>query len=56
VLRGEGQCNAQRVEHRKAAHEGGAWVREAAVVHAAKKAAGTTVAQRRDRTALQHSA
>ncbi|WP_353651438.1 1,2-phenylacetyl-CoA epoxidase subunit PaaA [Nakamurella sp. A5-74] len=56
VLRGEGQCNAQRVEHRKAAHEEGSWVREAAVVHAAKKAAGTTVAQRRTAEAFRASA
>ncbi|MEJ7651247.1 MAG: 1,2-phenylacetyl-CoA epoxidase subunit PaaA [Nakamurella sp.] len=56
VLRGEGQCNAQRVEHRKAAHEGGSWVREAAVVHAAKKAAGTTIAQRRADEAFRASA
>ncbi len=39
VLRGEGQCNAQRMAHRRAAHEGGAWVREAASAYAAKAAA-----------------
>jgi ring-1,2-phenylacetyl-CoA epoxidase subunit PaaA len=38
VLRGEGQCNAQRMAHRCAAHEDGAWVREAASAHAAKVA------------------
>jgi ring-1,2-phenylacetyl-CoA epoxidase subunit PaaA len=38
VLRGEGQCNAQRMAHRRAAHEDGAWVREAASAHAAKVA------------------
>jgi len=39
VLRGEGQCNVQRLAHRRAAHEDGAWVREAATAHAAKRAA-----------------
>ncbi|MGI8415631.1 MAG: 1,2-phenylacetyl-CoA epoxidase subunit PaaA, partial [Nakamurella sp.] len=45
VLRGEGQCNTQRLAHRRRAHDDGSWVREAATVHAAKKAAGSTVAQ-----------
>ena len=36
VLRGEGPCNAQRMAHRRRAHEDGAWVREAAEAHAAK--------------------
>jgi ring-1,2-phenylacetyl-CoA epoxidase subunit PaaA len=39
VVGGNGPCNAQRVAHRKAAHEAGAWVREAAAAHAAKQAA-----------------
>ncbi|GAB3546305.1 ring-1,2-phenylacetyl-CoA epoxidase subunit PaaA [Actinopolyspora lacussalsi] len=38
VLAGEGPCNTQRVERRRAAHEGGSWVREAAAAHAAKQA------------------
>ncbi|KGI82538.1 phenylacetate-CoA oxygenase [Actinopolyspora erythraea] len=38
VLAGEGPCNTQRVERRRAAHEEGAWVREAAAAHAAKQA------------------
>ncbi|WP_216214047.1 1,2-phenylacetyl-CoA epoxidase subunit PaaA [Amycolatopsis aidingensis] len=38
VLRGNGPCNAQRVERRRRAHEDGAWVREAAATHAAKHA------------------
>jgi len=38
VVAGNGPCNAQRVARRKAAHDGGAWVREAAVAHAAKQA------------------
>jgi ring-1,2-phenylacetyl-CoA epoxidase subunit PaaA len=36
VLKGNGPCNTQRIEHRKAAHDEGAWVREAALAHAAK--------------------
>jgi ring-1,2-phenylacetyl-CoA epoxidase subunit PaaA len=37
VVSGNGPCNAQRVEHRRRAHENGAWVREAAAAHAAKQ-------------------
>jgi ring-1,2-phenylacetyl-CoA epoxidase subunit PaaA len=36
VVAGNGPCNAQRVAHRQAAHDEGAWVREAALAHAAK--------------------
>jgi ring-1,2-phenylacetyl-CoA epoxidase subunit PaaA len=36
VIKGDGPCNAQRVQHRTAAHDDGAWVREAATAHAAK--------------------
>ena len=32
VVKGGGPCNAQRIAHRRKAHEDGAWVREAAVV------------------------
>ncbi|GAA2971174.1 1,2-phenylacetyl-CoA epoxidase subunit A [Streptomyces lactacystinicus] len=39
VIHGQGPCNAQRIERRRAAHEDGAWVREAAVAYAAKRAA-----------------
>lgn len=39
VLRGEGQCNAQRLAHRRRAHEGGEWVRQAAAAYADKQAA-----------------
>jgi len=38
VISGAGPCNAERIEVRRAAHEEGAWVREAAAVHAAKTA------------------
>ncbi|MGH3950721.1 MAG: 1,2-phenylacetyl-CoA epoxidase subunit PaaA [Pseudonocardiaceae bacterium] len=37
VLRGNGPCNAQRIANRRRAHEEGAWVREAAVAHAARQ-------------------
>ncbi|WP_134772646.1 1,2-phenylacetyl-CoA epoxidase subunit PaaA [Ornithinimicrobium flavum] len=39
VLKGDGPCNEQRIATRVAAHEDGAWVREAAVAYAAKAAA-----------------
>ncbi|MFD5541829.1 1,2-phenylacetyl-CoA epoxidase subunit PaaA [Streptomyces sp. NPDC127079] len=41
VISGNGPCNAQRMERRRTAHEEGAWVRAAAVAHAAKQAART---------------
>jgi len=39
VVSGDGPCNAQRVAHRRAAHENGAWVRDAAATYAAKYSA-----------------
>ncbi len=39
VVKGDGPCNSQRMAHRVTAHEGGAWVREAAAAYAAKNAA-----------------
>jgi ring-1,2-phenylacetyl-CoA epoxidase subunit PaaA len=39
VVKGNGACNKQRLEARNKAHDEGAWVREAALAHAAKKAA-----------------
>ena len=38
VIRGDGPCNAQRMERRRTAHEDGAWVREAANAYADKQA------------------
>lgn len=38
VLAGDGPCNHQRMETRRRAHESGAWVREAALAHAEKRA------------------
>ena len=37
VLAGDGPCNRQRMSVRTRAHEDGAWVREAAAAHAAKR-------------------
>ncbi|MGL4291855.1 MAG: Phenylacetic acid catabolic protein, partial [Phreatobacter sp.] len=39
VLAGEGPCNRQRLAQRNRSHEAGAWVREAAMAHAEKRAA-----------------
>ncbi|HQR27129.1 MAG TPA: 1,2-phenylacetyl-CoA epoxidase subunit A [Nocardioides sp.] len=36
VVRGDGPCNAERLAHRRRAHEEGAWVREAALAFAAR--------------------
>ncbi|GAA5152642.1 1,2-phenylacetyl-CoA epoxidase subunit A [Microbacterium pseudoresistens] len=44
VLRGDGPCNAERIQRRRTAHEEGAWVREAAAAYAAKQAAPRTEA------------
>ena len=38
VISGDGPCNSARVERRRQAHEEGAWVREAAAAHAARRA------------------
>jgi ring-1,2-phenylacetyl-CoA epoxidase subunit PaaA len=37
VLAGNGPCNRERLAARRRAHEAGAWVREAALAHAAKQ-------------------
>ncbi len=39
VVRGDGPCNRERLAARVAAHDDGAWVREAAAAHARKRAA-----------------
>ena len=41
VIKGNGPCNAQRMAHRRGAHERGAWVRDAADAYAAKRALRT---------------
>ncbi|NBE82689.1 1,2-phenylacetyl-CoA epoxidase subunit PaaA [Micromonospora rubida] len=38
VIKGQGPCNRQRMEHRRHAHADGAWVREAATAYAANQA------------------
>ena len=38
VVAGDGPCNKQRMDHRRAAHENGRWVREASNAYAAKQA------------------
>jgi len=45
VVAGDGPCNAARLARRREAHEGGAWVRAAALAHAERRrarAAGTS--------------
>jgi ring-1,2-phenylacetyl-CoA epoxidase subunit PaaA len=42
VVKGEGPCNRQRLSAKRATHEDGAWVREAAEAFAAKRAARHT--------------
>lgn len=39
VVKGDGLCNRDRLAARRTAHEEGAWVREAAMAHAARKRA-----------------
>ena len=39
VIAGNGPCNTQRIEKRRAAHSDGAWAREAAQAYASKQAA-----------------
>jgi ring-1,2-phenylacetyl-CoA epoxidase subunit PaaA len=39
ILKGNGPCNAERIERRNAAHREGEWVREAATAYAEKQAA-----------------
>lgn len=38
VVKGHGPCNKERLEARQSAYDNGAWVREAAMAHAEKKA------------------
>ena len=39
VISGNGPCNAQRMSHKVAAHDNGAWVRDAAAAYAEKRSA-----------------
>jgi ring-1,2-phenylacetyl-CoA epoxidase subunit PaaA len=45
VVKGEGPCNRERIKARIRAHEDGAWVREAALAFAAKRAARRAAAK-----------
>ncbi|MEY4969558.1 MAG: 1,2-phenylacetyl-CoA epoxidase subunit [Bacteroidota bacterium] len=54
VIAGNGPCNTERLEARRAAHAEGAWVREAASAYAAKQAARRTSAAAT--TAKSHAA
>jgi ring-1,2-phenylacetyl-CoA epoxidase subunit PaaA len=49
VIAGNGPCNRQRMTQRRAAHENGAWVREAASAFAEKR-------RRRTKAAMQVAA
>ena len=40
-VKGNGPCNAERMAHRRRAHEDGAWVREAATAYAARQKAAS---------------
>ncbi|MFE6056267.1 1,2-phenylacetyl-CoA epoxidase subunit PaaA [Kitasatospora sp. NPDC056446] len=55
VIRGQGPCNAQRIDRRRAAHEEGAWVREAAVAYAAKRSAEQSAAAEQPAQPAQHT-
>lgn len=44
VVKGNGPCNAERLAARNKAHDEGQWVREAALVYAAKRAAKSSAA------------
>ena len=45
VVKGNGPCSAQRIAHRRAAHEDGAWVREASLQFAARNELRTSQAE-----------
>jgi ring-1,2-phenylacetyl-CoA epoxidase subunit PaaA len=43
VVRGNGPCNRDRLRARREAHDDGAWVRDAAIAHAEKRAARASI-------------
>ena len=51
VVKGNGPCNRERVRARMEAHENGAWVREAASAHAAKRARRAAATETKHSTA-----
>ena len=48
VIKGDGACNAERIEHRVGAHNEGAWAREAASAYAAKQSSATRAGAKQD--------
>ncbi len=56
VIQGQGPCNAQRVDRRRAAHEEGAWVREAATAYAEKRRAEAGASAGTDASTRTHAA
>ena len=50
VVKGNGPCNAQRIAHRRAAHDEGAWVREAAMAFAARNRADHSTQDQQEAT------
>jgi ring-1,2-phenylacetyl-CoA epoxidase subunit PaaA len=56
VVAGNGPCNAQRLARRQAAHDEGAWVREAALAHAAKHDSQRHQTERSERNRLTEEA
>jgi ring-1,2-phenylacetyl-CoA epoxidase subunit PaaA len=46
VVKGDGPCNAQRLANRRAAHDEGRWVRDAAMAHAEKRRARKAAAMK----------
>ena len=48
VIKGDGACNAERIEHRVGAHNEGAWVRQAASAYAAKQSSATRAGAKQD--------
>ena len=46
VVKGNGPCNAERLAHRRNAHDEGEWVREAATAYAEKQAARAVAASK----------
>jgi ring-1,2-phenylacetyl-CoA epoxidase subunit PaaA len=45
IVSGNGPCNADRLARRRAAHDDGAWVRDAALAHARKHSPNSEVTQ-----------
>ncbi|MEZ0092930.1 ring-1,2-phenylacetyl-CoA epoxidase subunit PaaA [Streptacidiphilus sp. EB129] len=48
VIGGDGPCNTERIARRRQAHEDGAWVRDAAAAHAAKRSRAADLTHRNE--------